>query len=171
MKEPHASVALSHFMHRILRILSLNDRDSYGKVFVSRDLGRTKMTYADVIVDISHEKLDRSFQYEVPDGLAQQVKPGTCVMIPFGKGDRKIKGYVVGIGKEPKIDPALIKQISGIAQRGADGEDRSIELAAWMKENYGSTMIQALKTVLPMRKSVKKLERRTIEGAPFAGAS
>ncbi|MBP5281847.1 MAG: primosomal protein N' [Lachnospiraceae bacterium] len=121
------------------------------------------MTYADVIVDISHEKLDRSFQYEVPDGLAQQVKPGTCVMIPFGKGDRKIKGYVVGIGKEPKIDPALIKQISGIAQRGADGEDRSIELAAWIKENYGSTMIQALKTVLPMRKSVKKLERRTIE--------
>ena len=121
------------------------------------------MTYADVIVDISHEKLDRSFQSEVPDALAGQLKPGACVMIPFGKGDRKIKGYVVGLGSEPKIDPALIKQIAGIAQKDAGGEDRSIELAAWIKENYGSTMIQALKTVLPMRKSVKKLERRVIE--------
>ena len=121
------------------------------------------MAYADVIVDIVHEKLDRSFQYRVPERLLSELKPGMCVMIPFGNGERKIKGYVVGISDEPKIDPARIKEISGIAQRDAGSEDRSIELAAWIRENYGSTMIQALKTVLPMRKSVKKLERRTIE--------
>ena len=27
------------------------------------------MTYADIIVDISHEKLDKSFQYLVPEKL------------------------------------------------------------------------------------------------------
>ena len=121
------------------------------------------MPYADVIVDISHEKLDKSFQYKVPDGMAADVKPGTCVMIPFGKGDRQLKGYVVGIGEEPKIDPGLIKEIAGIVQQNDGVEDRSIALAAWIRENYGSTMIQALKTVLPVRKTVKKLERKTIE--------
>ena len=116
-----------------------------------------------MIVDISIEKLDRSFQYRIPERLEGELKVGMCVMIPFGAGDRQIKGYCVGIGDEPKIDPAKIKEIAGIAQRDAGSEGISVELAAWIRENYGSTMIQALKTVLPMRKSVKKLEHRTIE--------
>ena len=37
-----------------------------------------------------------------------------------------------------------------------------IALAAWMKENYGSTMIQALKTVLPIQEKIKAKERRYI---------
>ena len=39
-------------------------------------------------------------------------------------------------------------------------ESRLIALAAWMKENYGSTMIQALKTVIPVKKQVQKKEIR-----------
>ena len=30
-----------------------------------------------------------------------------------------------------------------------------VALAAWMKEHYGGTMIQALKTVLPVKKKEK----------------
>ncbi len=30
------------------------------------------MIYADIIVDISHEKLDRSFQYLVPEELVKK---------------------------------------------------------------------------------------------------
>ena len=33
------------------------------------------MIYADVIIDISHEKLDRDFQYRVPEELEQSIKP------------------------------------------------------------------------------------------------
>lgn len=118
------------------------------------------MTYADVIVDISVEKLDKSFQYAVPKRLEEELKIGACVQIPFG--GRKLKGYCVGLSEKPKIDPAKIKEIDGILQRDAGGEDVRVALAAWIRENYGSTMIQALKTVLPLRKSVKKVERRTI---------
>ena len=49
--------------------------------------------YADVIVDISFEKLDRIFQYGIPEHLKQQIKIGSQVEIPFGNGNRKIKGY------------------------------------------------------------------------------
>ena len=53
--------------------------------------------YADIIVDISHEKLDRTFQYRVPESLRGRLEPGACVMIPFGNGNRLIKGYVVAL--------------------------------------------------------------------------
>ena len=51
--------------------------------------------YADIIVDISHEKLDRPFQYLVPARLEQVLEEGMCVKIPFGKGNRLIQGYVI----------------------------------------------------------------------------
>ena len=45
-------------------------------------------------------------------------------------------------------------------------EARLIALAAWMKEQYGGTMIQALKTVLPIK------QKENAEGgkktSPFA---
>ena len=53
--------------------------------------------FADVIVDISHEKLDRTFQYLVPESMEDLVKVGTVVRIPFGKGNRLTKGYVVAV--------------------------------------------------------------------------
>ncbi len=119
--------------------------------------------YADIIVDISHEKLDKTFQYRVPEGLRAVLEPGMCVQIPFGNGNRLIKGYVLEIGTQCKFDPARTKDIAGIAERDVDVTDKMIALAAWIRKNYGSTMIQALKTVLPVKQSVKKLEHRYVE--------
>ena len=44
--------------------------------------------YADIIVDISNGNLDKTFQYEIPDGLMGRVKIGSQVMIPFGNGNK-----------------------------------------------------------------------------------
>ena len=40
--------------------------------------GTEQVLYANVIVDISHEKLDKIFQYRVPDVLRMQIHPGTA---------------------------------------------------------------------------------------------
>lgn len=119
--------------------------------------------YADVIVDISHEKLDKSFQYRVPEGLRAALDTGMCVTVPFGNGNKLIKGYVIGLGETCKFDPARTKDIHDIVKNGVRVEDKMIALAVWIRRNYGCTMIQALKTVLPAKQSVKKLEHRTIE--------
>ncbi len=119
--------------------------------------------YADVIVDISHEKLDKCFQYRVPERLRETLETGMCVTIPFGNGNRLIRGYVTGLGGSCNFDPARIKEIRDIAKNGVGVEDKMIALAAWLRRNYGCTMIQALKTVLPAKQSVRKLEHRTIE--------
>lgn len=119
--------------------------------------------YADIVVDISHEKLDKTFQYRVPDNLKGRLEPGMCVRIPFGNGNRIIRGYVLKLGEECRFDPSRTKEIAGIADGDVDVTDRMILLAAWMRKNYGSTMIQALKTVLPVKHSVMKLEKKYVE--------
>ncbi len=45
-------------------------------------------TYANVIIDISHEKRERTFQYRIPENLRESVSPGVPVDVPFGNGDR-----------------------------------------------------------------------------------
>ena len=118
--------------------------------------------YADIIVDISHEKLDKIFQYRVPERLRERLEPGACVMIPFGNGNRLIKGYVVSLGENCQFTPEKIKDIAGLPEKETGVEDKMIALAAWIRRNYGCTMIQALKTVLPAKQSVKKLEHRQL---------
>ena len=48
-------------------------------------------------------------------------------------------------------DLSKVKEITDISRNSVAIEARLIALAAWMKEQYGGTMIQALKTVLPIK--------------------
>ena len=95
------------------------------------------MIYADVIIDISHEKVDRDFQYRIPDELEQEIKPGVVVTVPFGKGNTLRKGYVIGVTEKAKYDTSRIKMIQSVSTDDETTESRLIALAAWMKETYG----------------------------------
>ncbi len=121
-----------------------------------------KDLYADIIVDISQEKLDKTFQYLVPKEMEPEIEEGKKVRIPFGKGGREITGYVVGLSSEPKIEAERIKPILAVEEQGMEIESRLISLAAWIARNYGSTMNQALKTVLPVKEKAAARERRYI---------
>lgn len=118
------------------------------------------MIFADIIVDISHEKLDRTFQYIVPKGLESEVRPGLVALIPFGNGNQERKGYIVSLSTEPEYDLNKMKAIRGICNEDDTTEAKLIALAAWMRETYGSTMIQALKTVIPLQDKVKTKEKK-----------
>ena len=51
--------------------------------------------YALCLVDIT--KLGtKTFSYLIPDDMKDVIKIGQPATLPFGKGTRKIKGYVVG---------------------------------------------------------------------------
>ncbi|MCR5100826.1 MAG: primosomal protein N' [Butyrivibrio sp.] len=118
--------------------------------------------YARIIIDISHEKVDRPFTYRIPESLENKVIMGSCVSIPFGNGNTVRKGYVIEITKEPGFDTSKIKDIISIDEGNEAATERSIKLAAWMKKTYGSTMITALKTVLPASKKQKMLEHKYV---------
>ena len=119
-----------------------------------------KKLYADIIVDIVHMALDRCFQYEVPEEIAADAAVGSRVRIPFGKADTLRDGYIIGLTETPEYDPEKIKKIESVCGDAVPIESQLIRLAAWMRETYGSTMIQALKTVLPARRNVKTVRKR-----------
>ena len=64
-----------------------------------------KDMYAEIIVDISCENLDHTFQYRIPEDLAKKVSPGSRVLVPFGRGNREIAGFVLDISENPGFDP------------------------------------------------------------------
>lgn len=118
--------------------------------------------FANIIIDISHESVDRTFQYRVPGELSDRIQTGQQVYIPFGQGNRQRRGYVVGLTDQAEFDEARLKEVAGIVQGSVTAQSRLIWLAWWMKERYGSTMNQALKTVLPVKQKVKEAPKRNI---------
>ena len=118
--------------------------------------------YANIIVDISHEKVDRPFQYRIPEHLLGQVEAGMQVVIPFGKGNKEISGFILEVTDELEFDEDKLKDIISIRPDGVTMESKMISLAWWMKSHYGSTMNNALKTVLPVKAASKKKEVKMV---------
>ncbi len=117
------------------------------------------MKFANIIIDISHEKLDRPFGYIIPEALEDVIQVGSSVKIPFGRGNRMIRGYVIEIVEQPSFDIQKMKYIDSVEENATAIEGQLIQLAWWIKENYGSTMNQALKTVIPVK---RKIQERTV---------
>ena len=120
------------------------------------------MSYAEIIVDISHDKVDRPFTYRIPDELRERIQPGSKVEIPFGKGNRILTGYVVGFTDRIDFDERYMKDIIAICDKSVSPEENLIGIASFIREKYGSTMITALKTVLPVKKVTKVQEKKSV---------
>ena len=119
--------------------------------------------YADIIINISHEALDRVFGYKVPFSLIHDIRVGQKVVVPFGRGNREQTGYVVGLSDSIDYDESKVKEILRIEEDSVSVESKMLSLAYWIRENYGSTMIQALKTVLPVQEKTERKAKKFIE--------
>ncbi|HHU70619.1 MAG TPA: primosomal protein N' [Clostridiales bacterium] len=118
--------------------------------------------YADIIIDISHENLDKTYQYLIPEEYSAQATIGAPVKVSFGKGNRIINGYIVGLSHEPKIDKNKIKPITEVVEDATVIESHLIYLAHWIKDAFGGTMNEALKTVIPVKKVVRAVEEKRL---------
>lgn len=121
------------------------------------------MLYADVIVDISHEALDRPFQYVVCDSLITKIKVGSLVTVPFGPNNREKKAYVLSLGNEAKVATDKLKQILTIEDGDVTIESIQIQLAYWMAKRYGAPLSSCLKTVMPVSKHAKLPPKKIVK--------
>ena len=120
------------------------------------------MQYAGIIVDITNEKLDKVFTYHIPEHLRQVLRVGMEVRIPFGRESRMVSGYVVSLSDTCDIPEKRVKDIESVVKEHTAIEGYLVELASWMASYYGSTMIQALKTVLPAKEKVRAVYKRSV---------
>ena len=89
--------------------------------------------FANVIVDISHEKVDRPFQYRIPEALRGELAVGMAVMIPFGAGNKRIRGYVMEITDRNDYDEQKLKEVDSIVEDGICAQADSIRLGWWIR--------------------------------------
>lgn len=121
------------------------------------------MIYADVVIDITSGELDRSFSYRVPAGWEDKIGVGMSVTVPFGKGNRPRKGYVTGLSDKTDYEEQRVKSILTVDSSAETTEANLLKVAAWIRETYGSTVIQSLRTVFPVREKMKiRVKKRIV---------
>ena len=110
--------------------------------------------------------MDRYFQYRIPPSLVSQVQIGTPVYVPFGRGNRRTRGYIVELTDRQEYEGSEMKELSEVIQTEVAVEDQLVQLAVWMKQRYGSTLNQCLKTVMPVKEKVRTVKKRFYELSP-----
>lgn len=101
---------------------------------------------ATVAVERTFFNLDSDYDYAVPSTLADRVRPGVAVEVPFGSGNRLRRGIVLQVFVG--INPAL-KDIARVCDYGTELDESQIRLARWMKSRYFCTTYECLLQMLP----------------------
>lgn len=101
-----------------------------------------------VIVDVPTQQTNHPFTYSVPDKWADTVKPGMRVVVPFGKGDRQVQGFVVGVDAPHHFDGEL-RPLAALMDLQPVVNDELLRLSQWMADDTYSFWISCLYTMLP----------------------
>ena len=97
---------------------------------------------AEVIINRTAKKLNRTFDYRIPKDLEDLIIIGSKVLVPFGKGEKLEKAFVVGI--KDKSD----YEVKDIAKLEENLTKEQIELARWMAKRYFCNVSDCIKLML-----------------------
>ena len=101
--------------------------------------------YAEIIVDIASERVDRVFTYRVPEGL--RLLPGMRVRVPFGPGEKK--GFVVRLKDQADYDESKIRPVLAALEDYPALLPPLMELAWEIRRNAHCPLCEALRLMLP----------------------
>lgn len=102
--------------------------------------------YAEVIVDIAHEDVDRVFDYVIPESMPE-IAPGFRVRVPFGS--MRVEGFVMAVKDETSVPPNKMKAIDKALDDYPALLPEMVELAFWMKRKYHCRIVDGLRVMLP----------------------
>lgn len=120
--------------------------------------------FAEIILSQRFPKNMGIFDYKVPDVLANQIKIGQLVSIPFRKGE--LEGVVIKIKKEPIADKK-IKEIARIIDQQPIITETQIKLAEWISHYYFVSLGTVIKTILPALPKRKSEKIKTFSQSPI----
>lgn len=103
---------------------------------------------AQVIVDVPTQQTNHPFTYQVPAKWADTVEPGMRVIVPFGKGDRQVQGFVVGLDQPHHFDGEL-RPLAALMDLKPVVNPELLKLSRWMADDTYSFWISCLYTMLP----------------------
>lgn len=111
---------------------------------------------AEVIINRTAKKLNRTFDYQVPKMLEGLIFVGSKVLVPFGKGEKLEEAFVVGLKEKTNYQ----NEIKEIAKLEEQLKDEQIELAKWMAKRYFCNVSDCIKLMLTPGTRSKNKENR-----------
>lgn len=115
--------------------------------------------FARVIVDISNANVNRLFTYAVPEEIS--LCEGQRVIVPFGRGNRPIEGFVLELVDEPGTERELKSIVRTIEPYSALLPDQ-LKLADWMCKAYHCTTADALRVMIPAALRSSKVKEKKV---------
>ncbi len=114
---------------------------------------------AEVIINRTAKKLNRTFDYGVPKELEDLIIIGSKVLVPFGKGEKLEEAFVVKLKEKTEFEVKNIKKLED------NLSDKQIELAKWMAKRYFCNVSDCIKLMLTpgTRSKEKKMQDKTIQ--------
>ena len=116
------------------------------------------MQVADIIVSINNSNVDKPFSYAIPDEFAMRIQRGMRVVVPFGRGNKPVEGFVIDIRElEPadEDEAAKFKHIINLPDKAPLFAEDLMLLAKWMQHKYYTTLTECIKCILPTGISIK----------------
>ena len=88
--------------------------------------------------------IDKPYSYRIPENMA--LTPGQRVLVPFGRGNRRIEGIVLAV--EPDL-PGELKTVELCLDETPVLTAYQLRLAAFLRERYFCTFYDAIHAILP----------------------
>ena len=102
---------------------------------------------ARVAVGAATYSIDKPYDYLIPEKLADAVRPGVRVVVPFGRGNKTSEGFVLAVGQDSKREG--LKAVNEVLDSQPVLGPGQIKLALWLRERYFCTLYNAVKVLLP----------------------
>lgn len=132
--------------------------------------------FANIIVDVTVDALNKSFVYVVPDDLVGKVKPGDKVIFPFGRGNAEREGFILELLNLEQLQTknfykkdayfkradALdnLKKIKKVSENKIAASEILLKMAIFLCKEYYAPISACINTVLPVKRVVRKNKKQ-----------
>lgn len=107
-----------------------------------------KHILAKIAVDCAVFHIDKPYTYLIPEDLCDKVQIGCRVTVPFGGGNRKKQGLIIGFDDSGEI-PKRVKSIQNVIDETPIFNDEMMKLIFWVKEHTFCTYYDVVRAILP----------------------
>lgn len=104
--------------------------------------------YAEVVVRSNSSHTDNLFTYQIPKFLEGKVEVGHRVLVPFGRGNKPVEGFVFKLVDEFE-SKYKIKNLVEVLDEAPIFREEDIELVTWMKNRYLCTYMDCINLIYP----------------------
>ncbi|MBR1751204.1 MAG: primosomal protein N' [Ruminococcus sp.] len=101
-----------------------------------------------VAVSGASYSFDNEYSYKIPESYSGKIVPGIRVLVPFGKANRRVIGFVTKVGKTVDTSVRIKPLIRPVDEQPLINQEQ-LELIRYLVDNTFCTYFEAVRTILP----------------------